>query len=107
MGRTAELVLGVVGGIFGILSGVFAIFIGGFGAVLDIHSAETVIELGFGAVVLGIIGIIGGAIVNRNNKVASGLLLVSGILGFIAISVFWVIPGVLLIVGGALAFRSK
>ncbi len=107
MGRTAELVLGLVGGIFGILVGIFAMFVGGFGAALGVHGAETITGLGFGAMILGVIGIIGGAIANRNNKAAGGLLLLSGILGFIAVSAFWIIPGILLIVGGALAFRSK
>ncbi|HDM78649.1 MAG TPA: DUF4064 domain-containing protein, partial [Deltaproteobacteria bacterium] len=99
MGRTGEMVLGVLGGIFGILGGLFAVFFGGLGAALGASGASEVIGLGTAAVILGIIGIIGGAIVNRNTRLAGGLMLFSGVAGFIAISLFWVIGGILLIVG--------
>lgn len=107
MSRTAELVLGIIGGIFGILAGFFAMFVGGLGQAFGLAEAEMVTGLGFGAIILGVIGIIGGAIANKNNKAAGGLMLISGIGGFIAVSAFWIISGILLIVGGGLAFRSK
>jgi hypothetical protein len=88
MGRTAELVLGIVGGIFGIIAGLLALFVGGFGAILDVQGAETVMGLGFGAIILGVIGVIGGAIVNRNTKLASKLLVGGGVLGFVMVSIF-------------------
>jgi len=104
MGRTAEMVLGILGGIFGILGGLFAVFIGGLGAIFEAEGSSDIIGLGFAAVILGIMGIIGGAIVNRNTKFAGGLMLFSGFGGFIAISAAWTIGGILLIVGGALSF---
>jgi len=106
MNRTAEIILGVVGGIFGILSGIFALIVGGLGSAFDVSDADLIIYLGFGAILLGVLGIIGGAIVNKNNKMAGGLMLASGILGFIAVSAFWTIAGILLIVGGILALRT-
>ena len=104
MGRTAEMILGILGGIFGILGGLFAITVGGLGAAFEVTGASEVVWLGAAAVVLGIIGIIGGAIVNRNTKLAGGLMLFCGVVGFIAISAAWTIGGILLIVGGALSF---
>jgi TM2 domain-containing membrane protein YozV len=38
---------------------------------------------------------------------AGGLMLACGILGFIAISAFWIIPGLLLLIGGALTLITK
>lgn len=107
MGRTAEMILGILGGIFGIPGGLFAVFIGGLGTAFKATGASEIIGLGAAAVILGIIGIIGGAIVNRNTKLAGGLMLFSGVAGFIAISAAWIIGGILLIVGGALSFMRS
>jgi TM2 domain-containing membrane protein YozV len=38
---------------------------------------------------------------------AGGLMLACGLFGFIAISMFWIIPGLLLIIGGILTFLAK
>lgn len=107
MTRTAEMILGVIGGIFGIIAGVFAITVGGLGSAFGVSDAGLVAILGFGAILLGLLGLVGGAIVNKNNKVAGGLMLSTGILGFIAISAFWILAGILLIIGGILAIRTK
>ena len=77
MGRTAEMILGVLGGILG---GLFAISIGGLGVVFETTGASEIIGLGTAAVMLGIMGIIGGAIVNRNTKLAGSLMLYGEIL---------------------------
>lgn len=55
MGRTAEMILGIRGGIFGIFSGIFAVGFGGLGAVLGAEKASEVIGLGAAAIILGII----------------------------------------------------
>ncbi len=107
MGRTSELVLGVSGGIFGILTGIFVVVVGGMGSVFGIMDAELVITLGFAAVLFGVVGIIGGAIVNKNNKIGGSIMVLSGILGFIAVSLFWIVAGVLLVLGGDLALKTK
>ena len=104
MGRTAEMILGILGGIFGILGGLFAITVGGLSAAFEVTGASEVVWLGTAAVILGVIGIIGGAIVNRNTKLAGCLMLFCGVVGFIAISAAWLIGGILLIMGGALSF---
>jgi hypothetical protein len=104
--RTAEMILGVLGGIFGIFSGIFAVFVGGMGGAFGASGASTITGLGMSAIILGIIGIVGGAIVNKNINAAKYLMLFSGIVGFIAISAFWIIAGIMLIVGGILALRK-
>lgn len=107
MSRRAEMILGIIGGIFGIFMGIFAVMVGGIGSVFGASGASTVSSLGFGAVILSVLGIVGGAIVNKNKKMAGGLMLATGLLGFIAISMFWIIPGLLLIIGGILTFLTK
>jgi hypothetical protein len=54
-----------------------------------------------------VLGIIGGALSNRNPKVAAILQAITGLLGFIAISLFWILAGVLLLVGALMAFLSR
>lgn len=105
--RTGEMILGIIGGLIGIIAGILAISIGGIAGVFGVDHAPSIIGGGFGAILLGIIGIVGGAIANKNNKYAGYLMLISGIFGFIAVSAFWIISGLILIIGGALALREK
>ncbi len=109
MSRTAELVLGVVGGIFGILASVFVIGATGFFESFGVtRSSEAYILYSCGDIglLLGCVGIIGASIVNRNNKVAGGLMLLSAIGGLLALGLFWSISFILLLAGGLLAFRG-
>lgn len=108
------MILGIIGGIFGIFVGIFAVIVGGLGSLFgasNTHIASsgafTVLYLGLGAVVLGVLGIVGGAIVNKNKKLAGSLMLATGLSGFITTSTFWIIPGFLLMIGGILAFLTK
>ncbi|MDI9617245.1 MAG: DUF4064 domain-containing protein [Methanothrix sp.] len=106
MSRNAELALGIVGGLFGILTGIIVMFIGGIGGAVGAEGAETVTVLGFGAILFGITGIVGGALVTHNHRAGGALMLLSGILGFVTTSAFWIIAGLILIAGGILALRS-
>ena len=110
MSRTAELVLGIIGGIFGILAAIFVIGATGFFESLGVaESSEASVMYGRGGIglLLGCIGIIGAVVVNRNNKVAGGLMLLSAVGGLFAVGLFWSVSFILLLVGGLLAFRSK
>ena len=62
MKRTTEFVLGLIGGIFGILCAFIALFIGGLGSALDADGANTLIGLGWGSVLLSIVGICGSVV---------------------------------------------
>lgn len=99
----AETILGILGGIFGLLGAIFAIVMGGVGAALGM--GPQVIYLGFGAIVFSIIGIVGAVLDNK--KWAGILMLVAGILGFIMVSVAYIIGGPLLIIGGIIALRKR
>ena len=105
--RTASLVLGSIGGIFGIIAGILAMLIGGAGAAFEANDSGTVIGLGFAAVFIGVLGIVGGAVAPRYPKAAAIIQLISCVAGFIAVSLFWIFSGILLLIGAGLAFFGR
>lgn len=107
MKRTAEFVLGLIGGIFGIICAFVALLIGGMGAAFEADGANTVIGLGWGAVALSILGIVGSVMVRSKAKVGGIMMTVAAIGGFICISLIYLLPGVLLLIGGLMGIFRK
>lgn len=107
MKRTAEFVLGLIGGIFGILCAFIALFIGGLGSALEADGANTVIGLGWGAVALSVLGIVGSVMVRSKAKVGGIMMTVAAIGGFICISLIYLLPGVLLLISGLMGIFRK
>ncbi|AJI25938.1 DUF4064 domain-containing protein (plasmid) [Bacillus cereus] len=107
MKRTAEFVLGLIGGIFGILCAFIALFIGGMGAAFEAEGANTIIGLGWGAVGLSVLGIVGSVMVRSKAKAGGIMMTVAAIGGFICISIFFLLPGVLLLIGGLMGIFRK
>jgi len=105
MKRTTEFVLGLIGGIFGIISGVIALMIGGLGSALG--GASTVGSLGVWAIVLSILGIVGASIVSSKSRLGGIFMTVAAIGGTICISMFYILPGILLIISGLMALIKK
>ena len=105
--RTAALVLGIIGGVFGIIAGLLAMLVGGAGAAFDAADSGTVIGLGFAAVFIGVVAIVGGALAPGYPKVAAALQLFACVAGFIAVSLFWIFSGILLLIGAGLAFFGR
>lgn len=103
---TAALVFGIVGGVFGILAGLLAMLVGGVGSAFDADGSGSIVGLGFAAIMLGVLGIVGGALSNRSPGVSAILQCIAGLLGFIAVSLFWTLAGVLLLIGAVLALLS-
>lgn len=91
MKRTAEFVLGLIGGIFGIICAFVALLIGGMGAAFEADGANTVIGLGWGAVALSILGIVGSVMVRSKAKVGGIMMTVAAIGGFICISIIYLL----------------
>ncbi|WP_144513692.1 DUF4064 domain-containing protein [Bacillus mycoides] len=107
MKRTAEFVLGLIGGIFGIICAFIALLIGGMGAAFEAEGANTIIGLGWGAVGLSILGIVGSVMVRGKAKVGGIMMTVAAIGGFICISIVYLLPGVLLLIGGLMGIFRK
>ncbi|WP_142319119.1 DUF4064 domain-containing protein, partial [Bacillus cereus] len=99
--------LGLIGGIFGILCAFIALFIGGLGSALEADGANTVIGLGWGAVALSVLGIVGSVMVRSKAKVGGIMMTIAAIGGFICISLIYLLPGVLLLIGGLMGVFRK
>ncbi|MBD1379149.1 DUF4064 domain-containing protein [Metabacillus arenae] len=105
MKRTTEFVLGLIGGIFGLIGAVMAILIG---AVDEAFTGSMEISgLGWSAVLFSIVGIIGSIVVKRKPKLGGTFMTVAGLGGTISIFIFYILPGVLLIIGGLMGLIKK
>jgi hypothetical protein len=101
------MAMGIIGGIFGILASILAMTVGGIGSAVGADGANSVMGLGFVAMLFSVLGIIAGTIAKSKTKLAGILLLVSGIAGFICISLFFIISGILFIVAGLIGIFAK
>ena len=107
MGRTGELILGIMGGIFGIFSGIFAMTFGGIGVAIGGDGASSIVGLGFAAIIFSITGLVGSTITKGKRKVGGWMMIGSAIAGTISISAFFILPGLLLLIGGIMALMIK
>ncbi|MCM1985981.1 hypothetical protein [Methanococcoides seepicolus] len=122
MKAKVETLLGIIGGSLGVLASVIilsvaliSIWPGGgsmiYGSPVIIGDAGTsliMIVWGMLSLVVGLVGIAGGIIAKTDMSKGGKLMLVSGIIGFfLYFSIWWIIPGVLLISGGIMAMRSS
>ncbi|EEM07500.1 hypothetical protein BHU24_10385 [Bacillus pseudomycoides] len=107
MKRTTEFVLGLIGGIFGILCAFLVIFFGGLGSAFEADGANQLMTQGWIAVLLSILGIVGSVIVKGKVKIGGAMMTVAAIGGFICISAFYILPGVLLLIGGLMGLLRK
>jgi len=105
--RTTEFVLGLIGGIFGVFGAIIALFIGGVDAAISSSGTSDIIGLGWGAVILSILGIVGSVVVKGKAKLGGIFMLVSAIGGFICISLFYLLPGILLLIAGLMGILRK
>jgi len=121
---------GVIGGIVGLLAAVFALAVGSISYILEALDANNVLYIGAAAMIISIIGIIGGSITKINNKAAGILMLIAGVMGFVlqieifilgdnifilatriygsvVFSAFWIVSAILLLIGGFLTLKTK
>ncbi|MEC0073260.1 DUF4064 domain-containing protein [Bacillus bombysepticus] len=107
MKRTTEFVLGLIGGIFGILGAILALMVGGLGAAFEAEGANSIIGLGWAAVGLSILGIVGSVVVKSKAKAGGIMMTIAAIGGIICIFVFYILPGILLLIGGLMGIFRK
>jgi hypothetical protein len=122
--RNTATILGIVGGILGmifsavvIIAGIAMQFVGTImpnevEVPMNIHRllplfGDMVVARGIGALVFAIIGLIAGINVKKRHQLAGVFLLISAIAGYIFLFVGFIVPGILLIIGGILALVSK
>jgi len=122
--RNTATILGIVGGILGmifsavvIIAGIAMQFVGTImpnevEVPMNIHRllplfGDMVVARGIGALVFAIIGLIAGINVKKRHQLAGVFLLIAAIAGYIFLFVGFIVPGILLIIGGILALVSK
>src|ERR1035437_10278852 len=105
--RIAALILGIIGGIIGLFAAGAAIAIGGVGTAVGANQAGMVVSLGFAAIGLSVLGIVGAALALAKPKLAGVLMIIAGIGGFIAVSIAYIVAGPLLLIGGLFALLAR
>lgn len=111
------MVLGIIGGVVGLGGALFAM--SGFSSALfamlkvgllrafGMHGAGLISNLGFWAIPLSILGIIGGVMVSIKPVLAGKLMIASAIGGLILIHFGYTIAAILLIIAGILAIMEE
>lgn len=105
--RTAEFVLGLIGGIFAIIGGILAMIVGAAGAAVEAPEGGSVILLGIAALILGALGIVGASYVKSKPKTGGGLMIISALGGLLAISGFYIPAAILLMIAGLMGVFRK
>ncbi|MBC6309480.1 DUF4064 domain-containing protein [Listeria sp. FSL L7-1582] len=115
MNRTAEFVLGLIGGITGVIASGTAMLLGVF---MTAASAVTLEDFGsffgLGAIAAGVLvflmsvfAIVATCLIKTNVKFWGIMLIIIGGVGFILIQFIWVVPGVLLLISGIMCVARK
>lgn len=104
--RTAALVLGIVGGILGLLGGLALSAVGTLGAALEAEGSGVVMGAGALILLLSVFAIVAGSLALKYPKFSGWSMIVSGVVGFIAVRGGYVLAGILLFIGGVFALLS-
>ncbi|PEW57171.1 hypothetical protein CN448_31910 [Bacillus cereus] len=107
MKQTTEFVFGLISGIFDVLGAVLTLMIGGMGAALEAEGANSIIGLGWAAVGLSNLGIVGSVVVKNKAKAGGIMMTIAAIGGLICIFVFYILPGILLLIGRLVGIFGK
>lgn len=99
--------VGILGSIAGFIGAVIALLVGGLGGALDVEGAGTVTGLSFVAIGASIVGLVGAVLSMAKPRLAASMMLVSAIVGLIAVSAAYVLATVLLLIGAALTFFGR
>lgn len=105
--RTGALILGILGGIAGIVGSVIAFLLGGAGAVFGAEWADSIIGRSGIAMILSILGMVGGGLASARPRTAGILMLIAGIGGPIAISFAYIIATLFFVPGGIIALLLR
>lgn len=105
--RVAEMVLGIIGGVFGMIAGVMALFVGGIGEALEEGAGSGVAGLGLACIVVSILALVLSCMINKNRILFGWLIIICGILNIIFVSAFGILSGIIIAVSGIIALSRK
>jgi hypothetical protein len=89
--RTGAIVIGIIAGLAGLVSAVLALMVGGVGAAVEPEGASQVIGLGWSALGLSLLGLIGTALWIAKPQLAPLIMATVGVAIVLSISMFAVI----------------
>jgi len=105
--RGATFGVGLAGGILALIGAFIALLIGLAGHELGAEDADTVTVGASIALGAGVAGILGASLMWTHPKLGGVLMLVSAIVGFVAVFLAYLLGGILLLVAGILGlFQS-
>ncbi|KML00582.1 hypothetical protein [Rossellomorea marisflavi] len=93
--------LAITGGLLGIIFPLFAQLF----AVID--DSYVFGNIGFLGVISGIVALIGAYRINKNNKLASVLLILSAVVGYYAVANIYLVPGLFSLISGIVVVKRK
>lgn len=105
--RTAEMILGILGGVIGLGAGLFAIGVQNVATETGVADDNLVGTLGVAAIIISILGIVAAVSVTRKPIVWGWVLIACAVGVVIAVSLFGVIPGILMLIAGLMAVIRK
>ncbi|SNU95817.1 Uncharacterised protein [Bacillus pumilus] len=85
----------------------FALAFGGIDAAFSDSDTSEITGLGWAAMLFSILAIVASVIVKKKAKLGGILLLVSAVGGIISISMFFILPAVLIIIAGCMGVFRK
>jgi hypothetical protein len=89
--RTSALVIGIIAGLAGVVSAVLALMVGGLGAAVEPEGASQIIGLGWSALGLSLLGLIGVALWIAKPHLGELIMAAAGIAIVLSISMIAVI----------------
>jgi hypothetical protein len=96
--RTGAIVIGIIAGLAGLVSAVLALMVGGVGAAVEPEGASQLIGLGWSALGLSLLGLIGAALWIAKPQLAPLIMAAAGVAMVFSISMFAVIVRPLFVV---------
>jgi hypothetical protein len=96
--RTGAIVIGIIAGLAALVSAVLALMVGGVGAAVEPEGASQLIGLGWSALGLSLLGLIGAALWIAKPQLAALIMATVGVAIVLSISIFAVIARPLFLV---------
>lgn len=103
--KLAALIIGIFGSMAGFIAAIFGLIVGGID--FAIGGGAEIAWQSFGAMGMSVVGLVGAALAIGKPRIATGLMVLSAVLGTIFISLFYVPAAVMLLIAALLAFLGR
>ena len=103
--KLAGLIIGIFGSVAGFIAALIGLLVGGIDAAIG--GGTELAWLGFVALIVSIVALIGAALAIAKPRFSAITMLVCGVAGFVCISAFWIPAGLLLGIGALLTFLGR